>query len=248
MKVLTKDHFKYILLFALILAIVYGYNDRAPKFVFQNWIVNFLFIYVFCLISSFIHETTHILTAYFKGCSLNLKFIQFKRYWISTRSYLNKIVKAGFIFPLIITFISNGLFYFPAISTYEVKEEKHLRLGRKFPRLSEWELAQIAVSGPLASILLAVIFKIFDFSLTQVSPVTINIWIAVLNILPLPLFDGYKVFIYSRLLFTITLIFIIILSFLLNKLAPLTSLGLSIVLALVLFLIYLLYPILKIKK
>ncbi len=248
MKIINAENLKKIFLFALILAIIFGYNDRSEKFILFNWLINFLLIYLICLISSFIHELGHLFSAYLQGCSLNLKLISLKRYHPATSSYFKIPLKLGAIFPLLITIFSNGLFYFPSISTYDVKEEKHLRLGKKFPRLSEWELAKISVAGPLASILLAVIFKFFNFSFISVSPVIINQWIALINILPIPLFDGYKVFIYSRLLFFSSISFIVILSFTLNMLntAPITALIISIIFALILQFLYMLAP--NIKK
>jgi len=245
MKFIKLEHIKKIFLFTLILTIIFAYNDKSETFILSNWIINFLLLYIFCFISSFIHETAHLFAAYLQGCALKLKFIEIRRYWITTKAYLKRPIKLGAIFPLIITLFSNGLLYFPVISTYEVTEEKYLRLGKRYPRVSEWELAKIAASGPLASILLAVLFKLIPLPQTSISPVLINILIAVLNILPLPLFDGYRTFFYSKLLFIFSFIFIVILSIFLQALSPITALILALVLAIVIFIIYLVYPYIK---
>ncbi len=246
MKLLSSENLKKIFLFALILAVVFGYDDGSEKLILFNWIANFLIIYIICLISSFVKELSHIIVAYWQGCSLELKLISLRRYHPSTSSYSKRPIKIGAIIPILITLLSNGLLYFPAVSSYEVKEERHLRLGKKFQRLSEWELAKIAAAGPIASILLAVIFNMFNFSFLSVSPVVISQWIAIINILPIPLLNGYNVFIHSRLLFFFSFVFILLLALSLSIMNSVLALILSIIFAFILLFVYMLYP--NIKK
>lgn len=242
MTIVNKDNLKKIFFFALILAVVFGYNDKSKTFIFNDWLINFILIYIFSFISIFVHEFGHLFAAHLLGCKLNLRLIGLRRYYLATKSYLKNSFKAGLILPILVTLFSNGYLYLTTISDYDVKEDKHRRLGKKFPRISEWELAKIAVLAPVFSILLAVIFKILNITFLSVSPVTMNIWIAVLNILPFPLLDGYKTFIYSKLLFVVSILFIFITALLLNNLGGISAFFYSLALAIILFFLYLLYP------
>ncbi|HLD10901.1 MAG TPA: M50 family metallopeptidase [Candidatus Nanoarchaeia archaeon] len=245
MTIVNKDNLKKIFFFALILSVVFGYNDKSETFIFNNWLINFILIYIFSFISIFIHEFGHLFAAYLLGCKLSLRLIGLRRYYLATKSYLKNSFKAGLIMPILVTIFSNGALYLTTISDYNVKEDKHRRIGKKFPRISEWELAKIAVLGPVFSILLAVIFKILNITILSVSPVTMNIWIAVLNILPLPLLDGYKTFIYSKLLFAISILFIFITALLLNNFGGISAFFYSLSLAVIFFFLYMLYPHIK---
>lgn len=247
MGIINSGHIKKVLIYSILLSIIFGYNDKSASFVFESWLTNFIIIFIFCFISSFIHELGHILVAYLHGCSITLKFIETKRFGISTKAYFQKGIKIGPIFALLVTIFSNGTLYFPSISDYEVSEIKHKRLGKKFSRLSEWELAKIAASGPLLSILFAVLLKLFPLPQMSISPVTINIVIAIINILPIPLFDGYKTFIYSRTLFIFSFIFIVILAILLQSVNPILSLVIAVIFSLILLFFILFIPSLKKK-
>ena len=132
----------------------------------------------------------------------------------------------GLLFGLIVVFLSNGKFIFLAVGGLSFYMIEKLRIGHPEPFLSYSLMGWLSVLGPLASIVIAVIAKLFTASnilnpLILSKLISVNLWIAVFSILPFPFVsdfknlrkwegstDGLKMFFASRIEYAIVLILI----------------------------------------
>lgn len=142
-----------------------------------------------------------------------------------------KKIPLGFIAPLLVTLFSSGGLFFVGIISSMYKVNPLYRLGRFFMKLTEFEEAKIAVSGPMANILLAILIKILNLGLNEL--IFVCSITAICYMLPFPGLDGAKVFFGSRLLYLFSVVFILLSAFLLNFLNGFLVLILSLLIALI---------------
>jgi Zn-dependent protease len=107
----------------------------------------------------------------------------------------------GLIAGLVITFMSYGKLIFLAYSGVRLHiMEKH-RLGYFRYQLGYFQLGKISAMGPLANLVVAIIFKFLTFlPATLVDKIVfVNVLFAITNMLPIPPLDGANVIYASRL-------------------------------------------------
>ncbi len=107
------------------------------------------------------------------------------------------------IFGLLLTLVTNGhLYYFGfGVLVYHLAGD---RLGRFRYQMNMKDVGLISVAGPLANLLLAIIFKagyIATGSALAEKAFLINIWFAIFNMLPLPWVDGGNLFFSGRIMY-----------------------------------------------
>jgi len=132
------------------------------------------------------------------------------------------------VVPLIVTLLSNGQIFFAAVFSIASTVKPAYRIGRKYPKLTEFEHAKIAVSSPLLLILLALILSSLPI-LKDV--VLVSSMVAIFSMVPLPGLPGTEVFFGSKPLYIFSLVFILIIAVLL-KLPYFTSV-LALIIALI---------------
>ena len=118
----------------------------------------------------------------------------------------------GLVAGLVITFATSGQFVLAFLGTVMVYHLEGHRLGSFRYGLNYRDLGIISLTGPLAMIVLAVIFKII--ALASGSPLVdkamiVCMLIACVNMLPLPWIDGGNVFFASRMLWVFSFIGIV---------------------------------------
>ena len=84
--------------------------------------------------------------------------------------------------------------------------------------LTKRKNAYISLIGPVINLIVGLIFGLiaFLFPVTQVVCIpgmTINFWLGLFNLLPFPAFDGFKVFIWNKLVYGVFLLIAIVLVF-----------------------------------
>tara|TARA_Y100000031_G_C8232943_1_gene391848 strand:- start:561 stop:1313 length:753 start_codon:yes stop_codon:yes gene_type:complete len=126
----------------------------------------------------------------------------------------------GLLFGLIMVFLTNGLFWLILPGGFIVHHMAGHRLGWFRYGINYWAVGLIAVTGPVASIFLAAIFKslsaVIVNSLIQ-KVIIFNIVYAIYSILPIPPLDGSKTFYGSRMLYAFSTAFIVAAAILLNS-------------------------------
>lgn len=110
------------------------------------------------------------------------------------------------------------------------------RLGRKFTKLTEYENAKLALISPLTAIFVAIIAKMILPNIPEL--VLINSMLAISYMLPLPKLNGSTIFFGSKILYTLSFIFILLTALLLNFVEPLLATFIAIVCAMIITIKY----------
>jgi len=236
---LTKKETQRIIIAAFIAAFVFSFNEWGiEKFNAAIGVKNLILAFVFCLVIYFFHAIVQKLTAEFYEYKIEFTLIDLKRKIKELRRGVS--IPIGPIITLLVTFISNGNFFFIILTSFEHLQKKEFRIGRRWTNIIEFEEAQIGLSGPLSQILLLIVFKI----LTPLSPVFqkgmfIASTIAIFNMLPIPKVDGARIFFGSLPLYITSLVFIVVFIVLIFQLSILQTLILAFIFAFVIGLVYL---------
>ena len=195
-----KGELVNLLLSVLLLGILFsffgilGAPDLAEAFRY------FLFVTFFVGISFALHELAHKFVAEKYGC--------ISIYTIDPRAML---------FSIILTFLSFGSIIFAAPGYVRIL--KTSRIGRSFAELSREEIGKIAIAGPLANLILSILFAILlKTSKIFFYPFQINLFLGIFNLLPFPPLDGSKVLGWSLSSWSISFLAFILLSFLYSDL------------------------------
>ncbi len=239
-----KEEIKELIIAIVIAAFVFSFNEWGiEEFSLTIGITNFIRALIITAIIFPVHAFIQKQVAQKFDCTSKFKLLS-----LETVKYKSLIVKKireilkpiGPIITLLISFISNGKLLLVLLSTAEIKPNKIKRVGREFTNIKEKEFAQIALSGPLTEIILLVIFKL----LLPIAPIFfqkamfISASLAVFHILPIPKMDGGLIFFGSRILYTFSLVFIIIFIITIYQLSVFNTLIISIILAGIASLIY----------
>ncbi len=120
-----------------------------------------------------------------------------------------------FILSLLIAFITNGGIVFAAIGSIIVSSSLFTRLGHKYVNITDREKGIIALSGPMANVILALISLVFyplSNTFFQLS-LNLNVFFALFNMIPFPPLDGAKILWWSRMVWLTSFIIPIFLFF-----------------------------------
>jgi len=179
---IKKSEFNQLVIAWLVLSFCFSIEALFKS----NFLTKFLISLVTLGLGFIAHEITHRNVARFYGC-----FAEFKLWPL------------GLIMALIFALISGGKIIFAAPGAVYITP-------RFFIPVSKDKYGKIALSGPLANIVLALIFlslTIFNEGLLgSVSLIgfRINIWIAAFNLLPFGPMDGKKVFEWNVIVWGLT--------------------------------------------
>lgn len=126
----------------------------------------------------------------------------------------------GLLFGLIMAFLTNGMIWVILPGGFILHHMAGHRLGWFRYGINYWAVGLIAITGPVASIFLAAIFK--SLTAVVVNPliqklIIFNIVYAIYSILPIPPLDGSKTFYGSRMLYAFSTAFIVAAAILLNS-------------------------------
>lgn len=201
MGIFSEREVKYLGITILILTLVFGFNDNANVFEISHWINNFVLVFIAVTISFLAAHFFHKFVAkkYFAISKYELWNVKRFGFAPHMRTRIMKrefVLPAGIIFPLLISIMSNGLWYFPLVGTYELEEERAKRTGKIFNKLSGYERAIIYLASPLTNLVLFFIFLFLErttginFSVF----ITANMWMALFALLPIPGLIGAEIF------------------------------------------------------
>jgi hypothetical protein len=246
-KTIDKREIGRIAVSAIILGFVFSFRQWGYGQIFElsTGLTNWLRLAILSAIILIIYQVVHKSVAKNYGCKSTFTIWGIKRFWFTKRAKIEnlrifgmklKSIKIGIILPLLISLFSNGLLKFCAIGSSEISEIKLSRMKRPFKQVTDFEIAIIHFSGPLAVILVALLLNSFPgFS----DLVKISYYIAIFAMLPLAGLDGTKIFFGSAPLYLFGITFIIFSTALLILANSLTALLFGLVAAVVLLLIFL---------
>lgn len=171
---MTKTDFTeiwHLIISILILGFCFSFRYWGGKyFDFDVGFSNFIFITFLVGFSVFIHEITHRLAAKKAQAEIN-----YRTWW------------TGVLVAIILIFLTDGWFVFAAIGAVTIVPLRVYRVGTDKQSLGPFERAKIALSGPMANFVLAVISAILfnaTGSFLWERLFAINAWIAVFNLFP----------------------------------------------------------------
>lgn len=227
----TKKELEQIFISILVITFVFVWARLG--------VLNFLAVFLMVAITFFVHDLAHKFVAEKYGASSQYRIWTVERIaFYKTRTRI-KPFPLGIILAVFVALFSAGTWFFTAVESFVLETKRHKRVGKKFLELTEAEIALIALSGPLANILLAYFLKIFGFFDEMI---LINSLFAVFHMLPFSSLDGAKVFFGAKYLYILGLFFILFSAVALQFLSSVEGFLLSIILAVfgmvVFFLIY----------
>ncbi len=216
---LKKRELIHFVISILILSLVFGWNDGKSTFDVAYFLANFLKIIILVTLTLLVHELGHKLTARFYDAETEYELITLERIW-----FKGKLKKPIPVFPIVAVFlaiVSKGQLFFTGIAKTKILTQSKRRVGRKFIELTGYEEALILFSGPLANILLILLLTILGRMLGTNFPtfITINLFVALWYMVPLPGFDGNGIYFGSRFFYIFGLAFLV-LALLLQTLSP----------------------------
>jgi len=182
----SRSELIWLLISILVMGFIVGFNDNRERFEFQFWAANLLVSILAVAIAVFAHETAHRITGLEQGYK-----VQYKPFWY------------GLIAGLIMSFMSYGKIVFLAYSGVFMNIiEKH-RLGYFRYQLGYFHLGAVSLMGPLANMVVAILFKTIHILPQPISDkiVIVSILFALTNMLPIPPLDGIQVMFASRWLY-----------------------------------------------
>lgn len=224
---------KAIIIAAAILGFIFGFDDGSSKFILAFWIKNFILQFVMSLI--FIMVFVQITKTYSdkKGVFSTFSFWNLKRYGFSRSShYKSKGIPIGAILSILFAVLSLGKIFFSAVLSPEFKTSPASRLGKKFERTTDKELAWISLIGPLTLTLLGILFANLNSGLASVAVIPFSI--AFCSLLPFSSLNGARALAGAPALYLFSMAFVISSFYLSPILSITTSLLVGIVVCLAL--------------
>lgn len=170
----------------IVLTIIVGFDDGNETFDFANYASNMLLSLIVVVLAVLIHESAHRIAA------PNLGYrIEFRPFFF------------GLLGGLILAFMSYGKVIFLAYGSFFIDMKEKHRLGYFRHYLGYFDNGKIAIFGPLANLVAAMVVKSFGFLPEPFIEkfVFINVLFAVTNMLPIPPLDGAHVMYASRHLY-----------------------------------------------
>lgn len=245
-KIIDIKEFLSLIIGAAVLGFIFSFREWGYGSLNTDLgLSNLIRASILSLIVLLIYQISHKLIA--RKFELNSRFTlwSIKRFWFTKSAKFKetkvfginlKSIKMGVIIPLLFAFLTNGVIKFAAIGTSETSPKKGRNVGREYKHISEYEEALIHLVGPLACLLLALIFKQFPgFD----KLVEISYTLALFSIIPFSGLDGSKIFFGSLPLYICSASFIVITIVLMQILSPILTLVLSGITAILLLIIFL---------
>jgi Zn-dependent protease len=181
----SREEIKDIVVSVVVIAFVFAYPDMA----------NLPVVFLAVILGFFFHEMAHRYLARKFGCAA-----------------LYRMWTTGLLFALVITVASGGLFKFVAPGAVVIYPYTFGRWGYRIKKLTDKEEGIISVSGPAVNLFFAGIFLLVPGDIGAFIS-SVNAFLALFNLLPIPPLDGSKVLRWSwgiwAFLFIVSLVLVI---------------------------------------
>jgi len=164
-------------------------------------LVETLELFLYALLSVFlifmINITAKKVVSFYFDTEIEIKLWEIKRYGFKTHKYFKKSFPAGAFLPIIMKVLSIGYLNWMACFVFDVKSKIYKTAKRHglytFSEISEFHLGLIAAAGIFANLIFAIIGYFIGLP-EQMNFVTLSIWFAFFNVLPISNLDGNKIF------------------------------------------------------
>ncbi|MBU2522740.1 MAG: hypothetical protein KKE23_00420 [Nanoarchaeota archaeon] len=180
-------------------AIILGYIESFTKFTWINWLI---FSGMGLAIVG-VHVLGQKICATVFDSDTETSIWKMERFWFPQSRYFKTPIPTGLLIPLSALFISFGYFKFMTLITFEASPLPHKI--KPFSKITEYQLAIIALSGSIANMVIAFFSFLFGFNEFAM----LNIYFAFFSLIPFSTLDGTKVFFGSRLLWLFSFSFVL---------------------------------------
>lgn len=235
----------------LVVTFVFAFDDKQAAFQLGYWLRNFLQVAVGVTLVVLAHYFGHKWAAMRYGTDIVHKTWGIRRYGLHARSHFPikihlwgitvvplKSFPLGSVLAVIISFISNGKFFFTAVESFDIENYESARLGRWRLKVLEREIARIAFAGPAFNIIFAFILQSFNKSGMFDQLILISCLYALYHMIPWSQLDGAKIFFGSIYLYVFGLAFLLLAFLLIMLLPPSAAFFLSLAGAVIILVIF----------
>lgn len=192
----TKRELKDTLIVILLYTLIVGFDDKRDTFNLALWILNLLQMLVIVAVTVLVHHFAQRLWAAKEGY-----YVEHKIWWY------------GMIIALAAAIISRGKVWMLIATGMMLHHHAAHRLGKFKYEMNFWDVAETALAGPLANVLVATFIKQLGiwFAAGSASSGFINTFFifnlgyAAWNLLPIPPLDGSRIFFGSKLVYMLVL-------------------------------------------
>lgn len=183
----SGEELRALIIGILVMAFIFSFNQWGDKtFDLLVGLKNLFNAILIATLSLLAHNSMQRVAALYTGFKFEY------RYWMY-----------GLIIGLVLAFVSRGNLIFLAPGGIIAYHMAGHRLGAFRYGLNYWNMALAAVTGPLANLALAVVFKLllyaFPHNILLSHALTFNLLLAVFTMLPIPPLDGSHLMFSSRL-------------------------------------------------
>lgn len=220
----------------LVVTFVFAFDDKQPVFQLGYWLTNFLRVSIGAVLVVLVHYFGHKWAARRYGTDVKHKIWSVRRYGLAKRAhfpikidFLNVTVipinsfPLGSVLAVIISFLSNGAFFFIPVEAIDIGAGEKKRLGRWRLKVLEREQARIAFAGPAANMLFAFVLTLFNKSGMFNQIILISCLYALYHMIPWSQLDGAKIFFGSIYLYVFGAAFLLLSFLLLMLLSALSA-------------------------
>lgn len=222
----------------IVVTFVFAFDDKQATFQLGYWLRNFLQVAIGVTLVVLVHYFGHKWSARRYGTDVVHKIWSVKRYGLATKAHFRVGIPLGSIFAVIISFLSNGKFFFTAVEAFDIKGEEYSRIGRWRLKVLEREVARIAFMGPLFNIIFAFLLQSFNKSGMFDQLILISCLYALYHMIPWSQLDGAKIFFGSLYLYIFGLAFLLFSFLLVMLLPPIAAFFLSLAAAVIIFVVF----------
>lgn len=183
-----KNELLKVLLASLLMAYLIAFSNFT--------LINFVNSFILSVLILFPHVVAHKIAASFYDSESKFDLLEWKRYWFLESAEFKYPFPIWLVLPIIVVLLTLGKIKIFAIEVAKISWKKRKRIGRWFTELQEYEIANIALAGPLINLAIAFISGII-FLLTNIFTfkefAILNAWFAFFSLIPLGSLDGTKV-------------------------------------------------------
>ncbi len=237
-----------IIVASLVLAFVFGFDDKQSTFNMQHWLVNYATLVVAAAVVVFLFAVAQKWTARKTDHHATLRLWSLERYGVRRAAEFKRRVPIGVLISLLLVLMSNGIIKIAAVLQTETRTSETKRAGRKYARGTEYEVALINAAGPLMTTLFVLAVKAFaGGTALGEAMILVGRHLALYSLIPLPGLNGLQIYFGSPLLFSSTLLFVVISFILAPLISPLLALMAAIILAVIMLFLHHYYGFVKSK-
>ncbi|MBN2457842.1 hypothetical protein JXB31_01790 [Candidatus Woesearchaeota archaeon] len=191
-----RDFFRYtpaerrdMILSVIIISLAFAYDDKRETFNLLLWLSHYIYTVLIVTVTLFVHTAVQKLLALHQG------FLAEYKAW-----------PLGLALTVIFSIVSNGSWFVLLFGGMSLVHVPILRIGKWRYGFNLWTQGLVAASGAIANLVVATIclaigvqMGIFPEFFTYVA--SVNFWVLIFSLLPLPNMDGIHLFFISRLVY-----------------------------------------------